>query len=108
MWVFLLFRDDREAFWCGKAAFTTALYAAKMHATMLKHAREMYTMRNLLKSAEKVNSILSRKGPCKVRGLQRSSKKQKADSFKPALNLLQQQGRVRVDPDNRFQLIGQS
>ncbi|WP_395730444.1 hypothetical protein [Prosthecobacter sp.] len=108
MWVFLLFRDDRESFWCGKAAFTTALYAAKMHANMLKQAREMYTVRNLLKSAEKVTSILNRKGPCKVRGLQRSCNKQSADSFKPALNLLQQQGRVRVDPDNRFQLIGQS
>jgi hypothetical protein len=108
MWVFLLFRDDREAFWCGKAAFTTALYAVKMHATMLKSAREKRTVRDLLKSAEQVTAILSRKGPCKVRGLQRSCNKRNADSFKPALNLLQQQGRVRVDPDNRFQLIGQS
>ena len=108
MWVFLQFHRDKEEFWCGKAAFTTALYAARMHATTLKRAREMYTVRNLLKSAEKVTGILSRKGPCKVRDLQRSCNKQSADSFKPVLDLLQQQGRVRVDPDNRLQLIGQS
>ncbi|MBN8422383.1 MAG: hypothetical protein J0L73_25945 [Verrucomicrobia bacterium] len=108
MWVFLQFKRDKEDFWCGKAAFTTALYAARMHASMLKQAREMYTVRTLLKSAEQVTAILSRKGPCKVRELQRSCNKRSADSFKPVLDLLQQQGRVRVDPDNRLQLIGQS
>lgn len=108
MWVFLQFQKDREDFWCGKAAFTTAIYAARMHTDLLKQAREMHNMRNLLKSAEKVTAILVRKGPCKVRDLQRSCNKQSADSFKPALDLLQQQGRVRVDPDNRLQLIGQS
>jgi hypothetical protein len=108
MWVFLQFHRDKEKFWCGKAAFTTALYAARMHATILKKAREMYTVRTLLKSAEQVTAILSRKGPCKVRDLQRSCNKRSADSFKPVLDLLQQQGRVRVDPDNRLQLIGQS
>lgn len=108
MWVFLQFKRDKEEFWCGKAAFTTALYAARMHAAMLKQAREMYAQRHLLKSAEQVTAILSRKGPCKVRDLQRSCNKRSADSFKPVLNLLQQQGRVRFDPDNRLQLIGQS
>ena len=108
LWVFLQLRSDKEEFWCGKAAFTTALYAARMHAIMLKQAREMRAARYLLKSAEKVTGILSRKGPCKVRDLQRSCNKRSADSFKPVLDLLQQQGRVRVDPDNRLQLIGQS
>lgn len=108
MWVFLQFQREKEEFWCGKAAFTTALYAARMHATMLKQAREMSNVRDLLKGAEQVAAILSRKGPCKVRDLQRSCNKRSADSFRPVLDLLQQQGRVRVDPDNRLQLIGQS
>lgn len=108
MWVFLQFHRDKEEFWCGKTAFTTALYAARMHTAILKKAREMYTLRTLLKSAEQVTAILSRKGPCKVRDLQRSCNKRSADSFRPVLDLLQQQGRVRVDPDNRLQLIGQS
>lgn len=107
MWVFLQFQREKEEFWCGKAAFTTALYAARMHTAILKKAREMYTLRTLLKSAEQVTAILSRKGPCKVRDLQRSCNKRSADSFRPVLDLLQQQGRVRVDPDNRLQLIGQ-
>jgi|GEM_PF-3067892 len=108
MWVFLQFHREKEEFWCGKAAFTTALYAARMHATMLKQAREMSNVRDLLKGAEQVTAILSRKGPCKVRDLQRSCNKRSADSFRPVLDLLQQQGRVRVDLDNRLQLIGQS
>ncbi len=108
MWVFLQFHRDKEEFWCGKAAFATALYAAQMHTAILKKAREMYTVRTLLKTAEQVTTILSRKGPCKLRDLQRSCNKRSADSFRPVLDLLQQQGRVRVDPDNRLQLIGQS
>jgi len=108
MWVFLQFHREKEEFWCGKAAFTTALYAARMHASMLKQARDKYAVRNLLQSAEKVTAILSRKGPCKVRDLQRSCNKRSADSFKPVLNLLQQQGRVQIDTENRLQLIGQS
>ena len=108
MWVFLQFQSDKEEFWCGKAAFQTAYYAAQMHVTVLKQACEMRTVRDLLKSAEQVTAILSRKGPCKLRDLQRSCNKRSADSFKPVLTLLQQQGRVRVDPDKRLQLIGQS
>lgn len=108
MWVFLQFKRDKEEFWCGKAAFNTALYAARMHAAILRKAREMYTVRNLLKGADKVTAILSRKGPCTLRELQRSCNRRSAYSFKPVLNFLRQQGRVRVDPDNRLQLIAQT
>lgn len=108
MWVFLQFKREKEEFWCSKAAFTTALYAARMHAAMLRKAREMYTVRHLLKGADQVTAILSRKGPCTLRKLQRSCNKRSADSFKPVLNLLRQQGRVRVDPNNRLQLIAQT
>ncbi len=108
LWVFLQFRSKDDAFWCGKAAFTTSLYAAEMHGRMLKQAREKYAEKTHTEALELVKSILVRQGPCKLRDLQRASNNRKAAFFKPVLEALKQQGRLRVDELNRFQLIGQS
>jgi hypothetical protein len=108
LWVFLQLRSKEDAFWCRKAAFTTALYAAEMHGRLLKQAREKNAERINLIAQKEVTSILARKGPCNLREMQRSSNNRRAAFFKPILKSLEQQGCLRVDEHNRFQLIGQS
>ena len=108
LWVFLQFRADREEFWCGKAAFTTAQYAAKMHAAVLNRAREKHAEKLALKVMDKVTAVLLQKGPCKLRELVRSCNQQSAAYFKPALNLMERQGLLQVDEQKRFRLVGPS
>jgi hypothetical protein len=108
LWVFLQLRSKEDAVWCRKAAFTTALYAAEMHGRLLKQAREKNAEKMNTEALELVKSILVRQGPCKLRDLQRASNNRRAAFFKPVLEALKQQGRLRVDELNRFQLIGQS
>lgn len=107
-WVFMQFRGKGEGFWCGKAAFNTALYAAQMHVRLVREAREQYAARENQEAEERVVAILVRKGPCKVRDMQRATNNRSAAFFKPALRTLEQQGRLRVDENKRFQLVGQS
>ncbi len=108
LWVFLQFYADKEPFWCGKAAFTTAEYAAKMHAAMLNRAREKNTEKLALKFMDKITAILVQKGPCKLRDLQRSCNQQSAEHFRPTLNLMERQGLLQVDEQKRFRLVGPS
>lgn len=107
-WVFLQFRGKGEEFWCGKAAFRTALYAARMHGRLVQQAREKYAESINQGALKLVQSILTRKGPCKLREMLRATNNRSAAFFKPALHTLEQQGRLRVDENKRFQLVGQS
>ena len=108
LWLFLHLRSDREEFWCGKAAFTTAQYAARMHVAMLNRAREKYAEKLALTAMAKVTAILINKGPCKLRDLVRSCNRQSAAHFKPALDLMERQGLLRVDEQKRFRFVGPS
>ncbi len=108
LWVFMQFFQKGEASWTMAAAFDTATYATRMHERLLKQARDKYTERMTHNALEVVISILARKGPCKLREMQRASNNRSAAFFKPVLQTLEQQGRLRVDEHNRFQLIGQS
>jgi hypothetical protein len=108
LWVFLQLRSDREDFWCDKAAFMTALYAARMHAAILDRAREKHAEKFAHTAMAKVTTILLNKGPCKMRDLLRSSNQQSSAYFKPALSLMERQGILQIDEQKRFRLVGSS
>lgn len=108
LWVFIQLRSDKEEFWCGKAAFMTAQYAARMHASILTRAREKHAEKLALTAMAKVTAILTNKGPCKLRDLQRSCNQQSAAFFKPALNLMERQGILQIDEQKRFRLVSPS
>jgi hypothetical protein len=108
LWVFLQLRSDGEDFWCDKAAFMTALYAARMHAAILDRAREKHAEKLAHTAMAKVTTILLNKGPCKMRDLLRSSNQQSSAYFEPALNLMERQGILQIDEQKRFRLVGSS
>jgi hypothetical protein len=108
LWVFLQLRSDMEEFWCGKAAFKTAQYAARSHAAMLDKASEKHTEKLEELAKTKITTILLNKGPCKMRDILRSSNKQSSAYFKPVLNLMERQGILQIDEQKRFRLVGPS
>jgi hypothetical protein len=105
LWVFLQFREKHEKPWCMKAAFRTAEHAVKMQERVLQKARDKQAEIAALQAVELVTAILKRKGPCKLREMQRASNNRPAMFFEPGLQLLERQGRVKIDETNRFTLV---
>lgn len=105
LWVFLQFRQQHEKPWCMKAAFCTAMHAVRMQERLLKKARDIQANLSLHKSMEAVIKILSVKGPCNMRDMQRSKNRWRAAYFEPGLKMLQQQGRLQVDEKSRYALV---
>ena len=105
LWMFSLFRQKNEKQWCIKAAFRTAEHAVRMQENVLQKARSRQAEIQLRQSVALVTAILTRKGPCKLRDMQRSTNNRPAMCFEPGLQLLKQQGRLAVDDTNRFVLL---
>ncbi|MGV3663891.1 MAG: hypothetical protein ACO1TE_27210 [Prosthecobacter sp.] len=106
MWMFMQFRQEGEPTWSPMAAaFHTAVYAIKKHQRLLQSARTKQAEIEAQFSLQTVESVLKRKGPCKLRDLQRSTNNVPAARLRPGLDLLKQQGRVAVDEQNRYVLI---
>jgi hypothetical protein len=105
LWVFLQFRQQHEKPWCMEAAFRTAMHAVSMQSRLLKKARDIQANLSSHKSMEEVIKILSVKGPCKMREMQRSKNNRRASHFEPGLKMLQQQGRLQVDEQRRYALV---
>jgi hypothetical protein len=105
LWVFSQFRKKEEKPWCMVAAFRTAVHAVRMQERVLKRARAKQAELSALKSMKAVISILSQKGPCKLREMQRSSNKRRAAYFAPGLDMLRQQGRIHMDEQSRYALV---
>lgn len=105
LWVFMQFRMKDEKPWCMKAAFRTAEHAVKMQKRVLQKARDKQAELSALKSMEAVVTILSRKGPCKLRDMQRSTNNRRATHFDPGVKMLLQQGRLQVDEQSRYALV---
>lgn len=105
LWVFLQFRIKDEKPWCVKAAFRTAEHAISMQERVLQKARAKQAELSALKSMKEIISILSHKGPCKIRDMQRSSNKRRAAYFAPGLEMLRQQGRLQMDEQSRYALV---
>ncbi len=108
LWVFMLLGEKGEPSWKFNAAFDTALYAARKHDELLKRAHQMHTAQLATNATELLISVLRKKGPLKLRDIQRSCNNRRADYFKPVLTLMQQQGRLRIDGEKRLHLIAQS
>jgi hypothetical protein len=107
LWVFLHFEGNDKP-WRMQAAFKTAEHAARMQVRLIQRARDEQASKKLQQDKSIVMGILTRKGPCKLRGLQRSSNNRKADFFRPVLQELKKEGRLREDEENRYMVIGQS
>ncbi|MFZ2282096.1 MAG: hypothetical protein WAW39_30150 [Prosthecobacter sp.] len=105
LWVFLQFRQKHENPWCLEAAFRTAKHAVRMQERLLKKARDIQANWSSRKSMQEVIKILSVKGPCNIRDMQRSKNKWRAAYFEPGLKMLQQQGRLQVDEQRRYVLV---
>ncbi len=105
LWVFLQFRRKDEKPWCLKAAFRTAVHAVRMQEQVLLKSRNKHAELRALKSMEDVITILSHKGPCKLRDMLRSTNKRRAAHFTPGLKMLLQQGRLQVDDQSRYALV---
>lgn len=108
LWTFKQFYTKGEPGWTLNAAFNVACYAVKQHGHLLKLAHEKYTALLALRAIEQVTHILQSKGPLKLRDIQRSCNNRTAGYFKPALSLMQQEGRLRIDAEKRLHLIAQS
>lgn len=108
LWVFMLFGTPKDPAWKLTAAFDTAFYAVQKHDQLLKRAHQLHAAHLATKAIEQVISILRQKGPLKLRDIQRSCNNRSAAYFTPVLNLMQQQGRLRVDEEKRLHLIAQS
>jgi hypothetical protein len=106
LWVFLHFGGNDKP-WRMQAAFKTAEHAARMQVRLIQRARDEHANKKLQQGKLIVMGILTRKGPCKLRGLQRSSNNRKADFLRPALQELKKEGRLTVDAEKRFKVIGQ-
>jgi hypothetical protein len=105
LWVFLQFRQEHEKPWCMKAAFCTAMHAVRMHEQVLQKSRNKHAEMRAFKSMDAVINILSVKGPCNMRDMQRSKNKWRAAYFEPGLKMLLQQGRLQVDEQSRYALV---
>lgn len=106
LWVFLHFGGNDKP-WHMQAAFKTAEHAVRMQLRLIQRVRDEQANSKLQRDRLIVMSILARKGPCKLRDLQRSSNNRNADYFRPVLQELEKEGRVRVDDQSRFMFIGQ-
>lgn len=106
IWMFMQFRRKGEPAWSPlRAAFSTAEYAVQKHLRLLQCARMKQDEIEAQLSLQTVESVLKRKGPCKLRDLQRSTNNVHVARLRPGLDLLQQQGRLAVDEQNRYVLI---
>jgi len=105
LWVFLQFRQEHEKPWFMKAAFCTAMHAVRMHEQVLQKSRNKHAEMRAFKSMDAVINILSVKGPCNMRDMQRSKNKWRAAYFEPGLKMLLQQGRLQVDEQSRYALV---
>lgn len=108
LWAFMLFSKKGEEAWAMKAAFNTALDAARKHHQLIQQAELKHADQLALKAIEQVTAILKQKGPIKLRDMQRSCNNRSAGYFKPALTLMQQQGRLRIDEAKLLHLVAQT
>ena len=106
LWVFLHFGGNDKP-WHMQAAFKTAEHAVRMQLRLIQRARDEQANKKRQQVRAIVTGILVRKGPCKMRDIQRSSNNRNADYFRPVLKELEKEGRVRVDDQSRFMFIGQ-
>ncbi len=107
LWVFLHFEGNDKP-WRMQAAFKTAEHAVRMQLRLIQRARDEQVNKKLQQGKLIVMGILTRNGPCKMRALQRSSNNRKADFFRPVLKELEKEGRLTVDAEKRYKVIGQS
>ncbi len=106
IWMFMQFRQKGEPVWSPMvAAFRTAEHAVYKHLRLLQCARTRQSEVETQLSLQTVESVLKRKGPCKLRDLQRSTNNLQVARLRPGLDLLQQQGRLALDEQNRYVLI---
>lgn len=106
LWMFLQFQqvqDQGGTPWSPLvAAVRTAQYAVDKHVEILQKAQAALAAAEASRSLKTVSRILKRKGPCKMRELQRSSPNLHVANLLPGLELLRQQGLVNVDSQQRY------
>lgn len=106
LWLFLQLRQlpDKGAPAWGplSAAFSTAQYAMEKHVEILQRAQAAQAETEANRALEAVTTILKRKGPCKLREMQRSSNNLHVSRLRPGLEQLQRQGLVAVDAEQRY------
>jgi hypothetical protein len=105
LWVFLQFYQEGEPFWCGKAAFHVALYAARKHARLLGQAHDLYNNLKMQPTMEKIIAVIHSKGPCKQRVIQRSTNKLSAAHLRPVIQMMKRNGVLQADEQKRYRLV---
>jgi hypothetical protein len=105
LWMFFQLSEVGKFTLDLNTVFKTALYAVRMHVRLLKQARESHAEQAATAAMNQITWILTRKGPCKLRDIQRSCNNQRADNFKPAIQLLEQKGHLKMDEKNRYMLV---
>jgi hypothetical protein len=105
LWMFCQLYEATDFTLELNTVFKTALYAVRMHRRLLKQARESHAEQAATAVMNQITGILMRKGPCKLRDIQRSTNNQRADIFKPAIHLLEQKGRLKMDEHNCYTLV---
>ena len=109
LWMFQQLYAKGESPPSMMTAFKTAVYAVRMHRRLLKQARESYAEKSAQDVMSLIIGIVVRKGPCKLREIQRSCNDKRIEKFKPAIHLLEQKGLLKMDEQKRYGLVpGQS
>lgn len=109
LWMFQQLYAKGESPPSMMTAFKTAVYAVRMHQRLLKQARESYAEKSAQDVMSLIIGIVVRKGPCKLREIQRSCNDQRIEKLKPAIHFLEQKGLLKMDEQKRYGLVpGQS
>lgn len=88
-----------------ETAFHTAAYAVQKHLHIIQKARIAEAKLAAARSADKVLAILRRKGPCRLREIQRSAHKVRVSELEMGINRLQEQGFLQIDDQRRLTLV---